>query len=397
MKGPSPQALRRYAERCLGLKQYLHQPGDGRRQPVIAAITLLWSLLLARILREISFHGLEQLVHSASCTALGLQRAFGDDALGYFTERLDPALTRRALIGTLHRAKRNKAFENSRFIGLAIDGTSAGNCSQRGCALCRPLYNAGHQVIGYSHKFAAVNVVGAGLSLPFDVEPYGPGDSEYAAGQRLLARALKALGPRFADYLVVDSGYATAPFLHAADRAGIPVVARLKDNLPELSQSVARRFAAQPPTRTYRDGKDRVEIWDANDFAPWETLRWDRVRVIRYRQHKPDGTVMQAEWLTNLSLRQVGSLSLYHIAKSRWEIENQGFNDAKSRYGLEHICHHEQNSMLLVWLITFLAITVERLYRIRYLHRGTHRKHSADQLCRLLWLHLFPSSHINSS
>jgi hypothetical protein len=59
-------------------------------------------------------------------------------------------------------------------------------------------------------------VVGAGLSLPFDVEPYGPKDSEYAAGQRLLRSAVSALGPRFADYLVVDAEYATSPFLHAA-------------------------------------------------------------------------------------------------------------------------------------------------------------------------------------
>jgi hypothetical protein len=397
MNRPSPQALRRYAERCLGLQPYLRRPGDGRRQPVIAAVTLLWSLLLARILREIRFHAVEQLVHAASCTVLCVQRAFGDEALAYFTERLNPAVTRTALIGTLHRAKRNKAFENSRLIGLAIDGTTAGYCTRQGCALCRPQYDASHEVIGYSHKFAAISVVGAGLSLPFDAEPYGPGDSEYAAGQRLLARASKEVGPRFADYLVVDGGYATAPFLHAADQAGLPVVARLKDNLPELSQSVERRFASRPPTRTYRHGKDRVEIWDADDFAPWETLRWDRVRVIRYRQHKPDGTVIEAQWLTNFSLRQVGSLSLYHIAKSRWEIQNQGFNDAKNRYGLEHICHHEQNSMLLVWLITFLAIIVERLYRIRYLHRGTHHRHSADQLCRLLWLALSRSGELNSS
>jgi hypothetical protein len=364
---------------------------------VIAAITLVWSMLLARILREISFHAVEQLVHSAGCTSLGVQRKFGDDALGYFTERLDPAVTRTALIDTLHRAKRNKAFEESRFIGLALDGTTAGNCTQQGCTLCRPHYNARHEVIGYSHKLAALSVVGTGLSLPFDAEPYGPGDSEYAAGQRLLARAMPSLGARFADYLVVDGGYATAPFLHAADQAGIPVVARLKDNLPELSQSVQRRFAAQPPTRTYRDGKDRIEMWDADDFAPWEALHWDRVRVLRYRQHKPDGTIIQADWLTNFSVRRVGSLSLYRIAKSRWEIENQGFNDAKNRYGLEHICHHQQNSILLVWLITFLAIMIERLYRIRYLHRGTHRRHSADQLCRLLWLSLSPSPQFNSS
>jgi len=397
MNAPAPRSLRRYAEQCLGLKKYLRQPGDGRLQPTIAAITLLWSMLVARILREVSFHAVEQLVHSANCTSLGIQRTFGDDALGYFTERLDPAVTRAALVSSLQRAKRNKAFENSRFIGLAIDGTTAGHSTQHGCAWCRPQHNAKKEVIGYSHQLATISVVGAGLSLPFDGEPYGPGDSEYAAGQRLLARAMTALGPRFADYLVVDGEYATAPFLHAADRAGIKVVARLKDNLPELSQSVERRFAAQPPTSTHRDGKDRIEIWDAPDFAPWETLHWDRVRVIRYRQHKPDGTIIQAEWLTNFSLRQVGSLSLYRIGKSRWEIENQGFNDAKNRYGLEHICHHEQNSILLVWLLTFLAIMIERLYRIRYLHRGTHRRHSADQLCRLLWLHLAGPGKLNSS
>jgi hypothetical protein len=234
------------------------------------------------------------------------------------------------------------------------------------------------------------------LSLPFDAEPYGPGDSEYAAGQRVLLRALSQLGPRFADYLVVDGEFATAPFLHTAGRAGIPVIARLKDNLPELSQAVERRFAATPPARVYRDGEDRVEVWDADDFAPWETLHWERVRVVRYRQHKPNQTIVEAQWLTDLPARRCGSLSLYHFAKSRWEIENQGFNDAKNRYGLEHICHHHPNSILVVWLLLLLALVIERLYRIRYLHRGTHPILSAEQLCRLLWLSL-SKPHLNTS
>jgi hypothetical protein len=377
------------------MKRYLRQPGDGRPQPRIPARALLWSLLIVRLLREISFHAVEQLVHSG-CRALCVSRAFGDDALGYFTERLDPAVTRAALAGMLRRAKRNKAFQNARFIGLAIDGTTAGHSLHHGCPLCRPLRNAAREVIGYSHQMATISVVGTGLSLPFDAEPYGPGDSEYAAGQRVLLRAHHQLGPRFADYLVTDGEYATAPFLHAAGRAGIPVVARLKDNLPELCQSVERRFAGSRPTYVYQDGKDRVEIWDADDFAPWETLDWDRVRVIRYRQYKPDKTIVEAQWLTDLPVRRVGSLSLYHLAKSRWEIENQGFNDAKNRYGLEHICHHHPNSILLVWLLLLMALVIERLYRIRYLHRGTHPVLSADQVCRLLWLSLSKPS-LNTS
>jgi hypothetical protein len=53
------------------------------------------------------------------------------------------------------------------------------------------------------------------------------------------------------------------------------------------------------------------------------------------------------------------------MAKSRWEIENQGFNAAKSQHQLEHICHHHGNSILL-WLLNALALTIERLYRLRY-------------------------------
>ena len=131
-----------------------------------------------------------------------------------------------------------------------------------------------------------------------------------------------------------------------------------------------------------------MEIWDADDFDPWETLRWETVRVVRYRQHKPDGTVCEAYWLTDFPRHRVSSRAIFRMAKSRWEIENQGFNDAKNRYGFEHICHHERHSLLVVWLLTCLALTIERLYRVRYLHRGTHPVRAAIDLLLLLQLSL---------
>jgi len=51
--------------------------------------------------------------------------------------------------------------------------------------------NPKDEITGYGHKLAMISVVGTGLSLPFDVEPYGPGDSDYSAGQRLLRRAVR--------------------------------------------------------------------------------------------------------------------------------------------------------------------------------------------------------------
>ena len=387
MKGPTPHRLQKYVARCLGLAAYLHAPGDGRVQPQIPAAALLWALLIGHILRDSAFHAIESLVRSGA-RALGVSRAFSDDALGYFTERLHPAPTRQALADCVRRAKRNKAFDGSRFIGLSVDGTSVGRCHTSRCRLCRPWRNQARQIQGYHHDLALISVVGTGLTLPLDVEPYGPGDSEYAAGQRLLRRAVHRVGPRFADYVVVDAEYARAGFLHLAGDLGLRVVARLKANLPELFQAAQQRFRTQPPTAVFRQGSQRIEVWDADDFDPWETLRWETVRVLRYRQYLPNGSVVEAYWLTDFPRRQLSSRTLFRLAKSRWEIENQGFNDAKNRYGLEHLCHHEARSLLMTWLLVALALTIERLYRLRYLHRGSHRPHSAVDLVLILWLSL---------
>jgi len=384
--------------RQLGLRSFLHSPGDGRKYPQIPAKTLLWALLLGQLLRECSFHGIESLVRFSGCRTLLVNRTFSDDTLGYFTERLDAAPCREALAGVLRRAKRNKAFAGRPFIGLAVDGsTGCRRQQERKSCLCRGWKNKKKEVVGYRHHLVLLSVVGTGLSLPVDVEPYGPDDSEYNAGQRLLRRALDQLGRRFADYVVADGEFATAPFLHAAGDLGLSVVARLKGNLPELYAAAQGRFPSPSPQVQFDYGDDRVELWDAEDFDPWTALRWQTVRVIFYRQKKRDGTVVEAYWLTDFSIQEVSSQALFGMAKSRWEIENQGFNEAKTFHGLKHLCHHHPNSMLVVWLLTALAMTIDRLYRHRYLHRGTHSILAPIDLVRLLRASLSLQIEINSS
>jgi hypothetical protein len=378
---------------------YFSRPGDGRVRPQIREKHLLWALLMGEILREGAFHAIEALVCSRARRVLGVGRRFGDDALAYFTERLDLSRTRQALGGAIRRAKRNKAFDGVRFIGLALDGTGAARCSKskEGCSWCAPIYSADREVVGYNHHFSLISVVGTGLVLPVDVEPYGPGDCEVSASERVLRRAVQTLGPRFADYLVADGAYARAPFLHAAGDLGLHVVVRLKGNVPELYAAAQARFANRAPLMTFEEGRDRVEMWDADDFDPWEALNWRTVRVIRYRQHKPDGTLVEAYWLTDFPSGSVGSRALYRMAKSRWQIENEGFNDGKNRHGLERIRHHHPNSLLVGWLTVCLALVLERLYRLRYLHRGGRAPRTAIDLVRALRLSLGSGSAQDTS
>lgn len=126
MSGPTPH-LFHYLTRRLRLRQYLQDPGEGRRQPQIRAQLLLYALLVGQVLRYSSFHALEAPVRSPARRNPSLPASFSDDALGYFTERLDPGPTRQVLL--------SKTFENCSWIGLAIDGTGAAWRAHSGCSL----------------------------------------------------------------------------------------------------------------------------------------------------------------------------------------------------------------------------------------------------------------------
>ncbi|MFY9343591.1 MAG: transposase [Planctomycetota bacterium] len=387
---PSIRKVRDYAMKSLGLERYLRRPGDGRKRPQIQAADLLWAQLSGQILQKTSFHDVERLVHSGVVRELTLHRVFSEDSLAYFNDRLDPQPTRAALVATAKRAKRNKAFRGQTRIGLAIDGTGAGRCRAKSkvCKYCRPFQDDKGNVIGHKHELVMASVVGVGLSLPIDVEPYEQGDCELAGGQRLLARITEALGPRFANYVVADAKFAAAPFLNEAVRLGLHAVVRLKDNVPSLFDRVTARFNSRAPDAVIDHRGEPVEIWDDETFEPWEGLEWRFVRVIRYRYRSAKGEVVDAYWLTDYSQECVSSMALFRLAKSRWEIENEGFNEAKTRHGMEHICHHDANALLVGWLLLLLGLVIERLYRHCFLHRGSHPRITAADLLLLLLLAL---------
>lgn len=392
-RGPSIRKARDYASGTLHLDDYFTCPGDGRKRPQIPAQDLIWVQLAGQILQTTSFHGLERLVRSGTVRGLALSRSFSEDTLAYFNERLDPQVTRDALVATAQLAKRNKVFVGSMRIGLAVDGTTAGHTgsSTSVCELCRPQHDDKDDqdvVTGHRHEVAAISVVGAGLSLPLDVEPYGPGDSELAAGQRLLRRCASSLGTRFADYVAADAKFACAPFLNLVPEVGLHAIVRLKKNLPDLFGRAQVRFNSRPPDQSFDHRGERVDIWDEDGFQPWEGLNWRQVRVIRYIQHRTGETPIEAYWLTDYPKDAVSSQALFKMAKSRWEIENEGFNEAKTRHGMEHICHHHANAVVVGWLLLALGIAIERLYRNCYLHRGTHPVRTAADLVLILWLAL---------
>jgi hypothetical protein len=63
-------------------------------------------------------------------------------------------------MGGIRGAKREKAFDDYRWIGLAIDGTGTGKRDHPRCKLCWPKQDAAKQIQGYQHSFVMASVLG---------------------------------------------------------------------------------------------------------------------------------------------------------------------------------------------------------------------------------------------
>ncbi len=166
MKGPTARHRKKYVSKGLRLKSYLPSPGAGRQQGRIPAPALVWALWIGGLLRRVACAAIEARVRSSARRALDVSQRFGNDALAYFTERLDPSVTRQAAVTAVRPAKRHQAFDAGRFMGLAWDGTGAGRSQGKGCDGCRPVRNQKREILSYHHKLVVSSVVGTGLTLP---------------------------------------------------------------------------------------------------------------------------------------------------------------------------------------------------------------------------------------
>jgi len=85
----------------------------------------------------------------------------------------------------------------------------------------RPWRRAGSdEIAGYRHHLVMLSVVGTGLSLPIDVEPYGPGTAKYAAGLSPVQARRKPDRGLLVDQLIAEASQHTLTVPHGQESLG---------------------------------------------------------------------------------------------------------------------------------------------------------------------------------
>ncbi|MEK7516021.1 MAG: transposase, partial [Patescibacteria group bacterium] len=304
------------------------------------------------------------------------------DALGYAEERFDVSVLRRIRDHIACQFKRKKAlhrlYPDSHWVG-ALDGIETYKSKKRCCPECltRELEVAGEKVTEYYHRYVALQLVGATPAVILDAEPLMPGETEAAAGSRLLKR-FKASMPRFLDWITMDAFYLQAPFVKEVLDLGYGLVIVLKQENRELYQDMEGLLKiSQPETINGLDAK--TQLWDIRNLTTWSQLGRP-VRAVRsleesVKRERVAGKLIERpiveDWrwavITPKDRAEPTAELISRWGHARWDEETRGFGELTQHWHLNHCYHHHPTAMLVNLLILFLAFALSTVFFSRNL------------------------------
>ncbi len=176
-----------------------------------------------------------------------------------------------------------------------------------------------------------------------------------------------------ADYLLVDSWYAKPDFIHQASEFGMPVIARIANNIRiwnfkgehKTLDSLHNSLKSERRIHSGCYGKIDYTYFD----AVVEHAKLGNVKLVFLRTHKELIVFIS----THLSLTGREIIDIY---KKRWNIE-QGYKDLREYFGLG-----KEENRLFEALIARITLSMFTYNLLSYINRIKHEPQTLGQLFR---------------
>lgn len=262
---------------------------------------------------------------------------------------------------------RNKQLEQARLLGhvmMVSDGTGIFASSEPHCAQCLTQRHQDGSVT-YMHNVLELKVIGwNGWAFSLMTEPqlnpkdgnYDKQDCESKAFKRMLPR-LKEAFPREPIVHLLDSLYCNGPSFRVIEAVGHKFICVFKPGaIPTLYEEALTLITLNPENRLKQSfgpkghRVTRVYRW-VND------LEYDGVKLAFVMcQETVNGETKTFAFLTNFVVDRDNVITIADGGRKRWTIENQGFNEQKTGYELEHFCDcTDLNVMLCLYVLLQIA------------------------------------------
>jgi hypothetical protein len=276
---------------------------------------------------------------------------------------------------------RSKLFYGERLLSkywiVVIDGTGLFHFRERHCPHCLTARRAGEdgrERTSYYHKVVEAKLIlGENLVLSIgtefienESETVAKQDCETKAAKRLMEKIKKEY-PRLQICLLGDALFATEPVMNICKSHGWRYIFNLKEG---AQPNIAGDY------RWVKDGggaawKDNISGEKGRgcyvNHVEEVTGKAETFNVFEYfcPKEAPGGGTDETRfmWAIDIELKERNLEEMISRARSRWKIENEGFNNQKNGiYKIEHINSYDSNAMKNHYLLTQIADILMQLY-----------------------------------
>lgn len=295
------------------------------------------------------------------------------DTINDFLSRLNPAELERIRIDMIKKLFKKRCFEsyriNGKYWGIAIDGTGIFTFDKKHCEHClRRVYKYTDKETGeekiktiYMHHVLEAKLIVGNMVLSVasefienESEDVEKQDCELNAFYRLTAR-LKDTFKKLPICLIADSLYACENVLKQCKANNWNYLFRFKE---DRIKSIADEFEAlknmeeeegkKANVVKIRESEQRGEITWVNDID----YRGFGVNVFEC-EVEDEKRKQKFTFITDIKITKNNAKKLMNAGRSRWRIENEGFNRQKNlRYHIEHASSQDYNAMKNHYLLT---------------------------------------------
>ncbi|XID92687.1 transposase [Paenibacillaceae bacterium WGS1546] len=384
-----------YVSTVYGIGKKIKQARDGKKKPQVLPSTVFCVMLLGFLFRMESFNQLNGWLHAGRFRKLlkGVRLPFIDairESLGTY----DLAVLQQTHREIIQQARRNHVLRQGTIGGrvvVGLDGVELFESTKKCCAHCLTREIDG--VTHYFHRAVACMTIGSDPHLVVGFESLHPktdrsekDEGELTGAKRLLKRLHREYH-HFADVVVGDAFYANAPFIETVLASGMDAVVRIKDKRMHIVKDAMGLFQkraadaqwgredAEPQANRKKRRARRVEVqaWDKEGFEMTglkTTVRFLRfvetVRETAYEGGQPkQQTATKEAWVVTTLGQHVPASDIWEMIHKRWDIENNGFRELKTKWHIDHCFMHQERAIEAILHFIVIAFNLFQLFLFR--------------------------------
>ena len=274
------------------------------------------------------------------------------------------AALRPRMIKALHRQKQ---LQDALLLGhlmVVSDGTGIFASTDYHCPRCLTQdHKDGTRV--YMHNVLEAKIItwsGLALSVMTEMQlnpadgKYDKQDCENKAFKRMLRR-LKEEFPQQPFAHLLDSGYCNGPIFKAIKAVSHQFICCFKPgSIPTLYEDALALQALNPGNRIVQtSGPKHRRVHRKYTWVNGLEYAGLTLDFVMCRE-TVDGKTTTFAWLTNFHVDRDNIITIAQGGRKRWTIENEGFNEQKTGYELEHFCDCKNlETMTALYLLLQIA------------------------------------------